>query len=241
MPAPKLTQRQDGSVSLFRRKGRTTGFPGSSNRASSMHLRWDPPPRPALEVAVTLEIVEPPVVPELYFWALQVSFLDRGRRVGGAHLGLQWYSLHPGSTAVNWGGYRDGAGELEGEESSLPSATGNPNTRDFAWHPGRPYRLRISGDGDGWWRGEVIDLSTGEATVVRRLHGGGTALGEPVVWSEVFARCDDPSVIVRWSDLTPRPPMLHANYQSHVDGGCANTVSRRDGDTYLQITNTARS
>ena len=162
-----------------------------------MHLRWDPPPPPSLEVAVTLEIVEPPVVPQLYFWAMQASFVERGRRVGGAHLGLQWYSLHPGSTAVNWGGYRDGAGELEGEASQLPSATGNPNTRDFMWLPGRPYRLRISGDGDGWWSGEITDLTTGEATVVRRLYGGGTELSEPVVWSEVFARCDDPSVTVR--------------------------------------------
>jgi hypothetical protein len=217
---------------------RTAGYPTSSNRASSMHLRWDPPPPPTDAVAVTLEIVEPPVVPELYFWALQVSFLDGGRRVGGAHLGLQWYARHPGSTAVNWGGYRDRGGELDGEASTLPSATGNPNTRDFAWQPRRPYRLRVHGTGDGWWTGDVTDLVTGETTIVRRLHGGGTALGEPVVWSEVFARCDHPSVTVRWSDLEPAPVALRPSYQSHVDGGCANTVSRPDGDGWVQITNT---
>jgi hypothetical protein len=225
---------------LFAKRERVRGYPTSSNRASSMHLHWDPPPPAVREVAVTLEIVEPPTVPELYFWALQASFVDRGRRVGGAHLGLQWYSLHPGSTAVNWGGYRDGAAELDGETSGLPSATGNPNTRDFAWQPRTPYRLRIAGDGDGWWTGSVTDLTTGVETVVRRLRGGGDALTSPVVWSEVFARCDDPSVVVRWSDLSPPPSSLRATYQSHVDGGCANTQSRRDGDGWVQVTNVAR-
>lgn len=205
-----------------------------------MHLRWDPSPPPAAEVSVVLEIIEAPVVPELYFWALQVSFVDGGRQVGGAHLGLQWYSLHPGGTAVNWGGYRDGAGELDGQPSWLPSATANPNTRDFAWLPHRPYRLRIHGDGDGWWTGEVTDVTTDETTVVRRLHAGGTALASPIVWSEVFARCDDPSTAVRWSAFEPRPDALRVTYQSHANGGCANTSVVGDGDAVLQVTNADR-
>jgi hypothetical protein len=207
-----------------------------------MHLHWDPAPRPTRAVSAVLEVVEPPVVPHLYFWALQVSFADRGRRVGGAHLGLQWYDRHPGSTAVNWGGYRDGAGELDGDASPLPSATGNPNTRDFAWQPRTPYRLTISGDGDGWWTGAVTDLTTDATTIVRRLHGGGTELVAPVVWSEVFARCDDPAVTVRWSQLDPAPSMLRPTYQSHADGGCANTWSRPDpdGDGWLQSTSYTR-
>lgn len=205
-----------------------------------MHLRWDPSPNSRHEVAVTLEIVEPPVVDELYFWALQASFVDDGRQIGAGHLGLQWYSQHPGGTAVNWGGYRDGGGELEGEPSTLPSATHNVNTRDFAWRPRTPYRLRIDGDGDGWWTGSVTDLTTQEATVVRRLHGGGSALANPIVWCEVFARCDDPRVVVRWSDFSPQPVRLSPSYQTHEAGGCANTTSRREGDAYLQITNSDR-
>ena len=218
---------------------RTSGFPTSPNRASSMHLWWDPPPAPGREVSAVLEVIEPPTVPHLYFWALQVSFVGAGgRRVGGAHLGLQWHPAHPGSTAVCWGGYRDGAGELDGDASALPSATANPNTRDHLWRPRTPYRLRVSGDGDGWWRGEVTDLSTDVTTVVRHLHGGGSALASPVVWSEVFARCDDPSVTVRWSDLRPHPARLRPTYQSHEHGGCANTASVADRDGYLQVTNT---
>jgi hypothetical protein len=141
---------------------------------------------------------------------------------------------------VNWGGYRDGGGELDGELSALPSAPGNPNTRDFTWRPRTPYRLHISGEGDGWWTGSVTDLTTGERTVVRRLHGGGTVLADPMVWSEVFARCDDPSVVVRWSDLSPVPRRLRPSYQAVDDGGCTNTTSRRDSDAYLQITNADR-
>jgi hypothetical protein len=223
------------------RTTRTAGFPTSSNRASSMHLHWEPAPRPVDRISVVLEVVEPPVVPHLYFWALQASFVDdAGRRIGGAHLGLQWYDRHPGSTAVNWGGYRDGAGELDGERSALPSATGNPNTRDYAWVPNREYRLTIDGDGDGSWRGSVTDLVTGEMTVVRRLHGGGTRLASPIVWSEVFARCDDPTVAVRWSQLDPAPTALRPTYQSHADGGCANSHSMRDGDGWVQRTNVER-
>ena len=64
-----------------------------------MHLRWDPAPRGLFDVAVTLEVVEPPAVDELYFWALQVSFFEGGRHTGAAHLGLlaiaSWFHREP--------------------------------------------------------------------------------------------------------------------------------------------------
>ena len=85
--------------------GRTHGDPPSANGASSLHLRWDLDDRPGCrEVSVTLEVLQPPTVDRLYFWALQADFAtgDAGRRpAGGAHLGLQWHPQHPGSTAVN--------------------------------------------------------------------------------------------------------------------------------------------
>jgi hypothetical protein len=221
------------------RRARVTGYPTSSNRASSFHLLWEGV-EPTRDISVTLEVIEPPVVDELYFWALQVSFLDRGRQVGGAHLGLQGHPQHPGKTAVHWGGYRDGGGELDGEESALPSALRNPNTRDFAWRPSTPDRLRVHGDGDGWWTGSVTDLTTGAETVARRLRGGGDALANPMVWSEVFARCDHPSVTVRWSDLSPLPRAIRTSYQAPEHGGCANTSSTRAGDAWLQTTNVER-
>ena len=245
---------------------RTTGPPTSSNGASSLHVWWDPDGaasggRHPTEIAATLEIIDPPTVPRLHFWALQATFVDRhGHATGTAHLGLQWHPGHPGSTAVNWGGYRPfGAGELgAAEPSALPSATGNPNTRDFAWRPRTPYRLTIHADG----RGTVAELRRREphdrpptpptpppTTLVRRLDVGPDAIGlaHPVVWSEVFARCDDPSTAVRWSDLTPRPVAAHATYQSHADGGCTNTDTstetdpRHDGPAFVQRTNTERT
>jgi hypothetical protein len=221
---------------------RVTGPPTSSNGASSMHVWWDSTGGPAGEVSATLEVVEPPTVPQLYFWALQATFVDaRARPLGTAHLGLQWYAVHPGGTAVNWGGYRpNGAGELSAvAPSALPSATGNPNTRDFAWRPGTPYRLTITADGTG----AVTDVARGETTVVRRLAvEGATALTAPVVWSEVFARCDDPPTAVRWSSLGPAPGALHATYQSFANGGCTNTDVEVDLDHLVitQRTNTER-
>ena len=227
------------------RGARTDGPPTSSNGASSMHLWWTPAakgPGPLRTVSAVLEIVEPPAVERLHFWALQTTFVDDQRRpIGGAHLGLQWHAGHPGGTAVNWGGYRaDGAGELDGHASSaLPSATGNVNTRDFVWHPGRPYRLTIDVDGTG----SVTDVIAGSTTVVRRLDvGGAVALSSPVVWSEVFARCDDPSSAVQWSQLDPPAVATQVTYQSFEDGGCTNTrIEVVDGgSTFVQRTNVTR-
>jgi hypothetical protein len=169
---------------------------------------------------------------------------------GGAHLGLQWNHRHPGFGAVNWGGYAVAGGLLGGTESPLPSTPADPNTRDYPWDPARPYRLRVRRAAPGVWRGEVVDVISGQETAVRDLFVGGEFLAEILVWSEVFARCDDPSVVVRWSDFqvaTERgdrfaPEVLTVNYQSHADGGCANTTSVVDhaGRGVLQITNTER-
>jgi len=72
-----------------------------------------------------------------------------------------------------------------------------------------------------------------------------------MVWSEVFADCDDPSVTVRWSNLraldvagaTHDVRAVRVNYQRVADGGCANTTSQLDpgASGFLQITATART
>jgi len=230
------------------RRARTRGFPPSGNGASSFHLGWRLPRGAGQLVAagVTLEVLTPPVVGHLYFWALQVSFPG----AGAAHLGLQWNHRHPGFGAVNWGGYTAGGSLLTGTPSPLRSTPDDPNTRDYPWEPERAYRLRVQRVGDGAWRGEVRDLGTGEMTTVRDLMAGAPFLGDPMVWSEVFARCDDPSVTVRWSDLEVVseagdrfvPTALAVNYQSHADGGCANTTSLLDeAGGALQVTNAERS
>jgi hypothetical protein len=237
---------------------RTAGDPPSANGASSLHLRWELPDRalPLREVSVTLEVVTPPSVDRLYFWALQADFADaEGRPAGGAHLGLQWHPSHPGATAVNWGGYGPSGRELDGSVSPLPSALRNPNTRDYAWRPGEPYRLVIARrtgpgreDGPAAWRGTVVGPD-GEATVVRDLLPPGDRISGVVMWSEVFARCDHPTTAVRWSDPmaisldgTPvAPTRLAVNYQSHARGGCSNTDARVDDVGVLQLTNVERT
>jgi hypothetical protein len=234
----------------------TTGRPTSSNGASSLHLMWDPPPVRATAVEAVLEIVEPPTVAALYFWALQVSFAGPAGGGGGAHLGLQWFDRHPGSTAVNWGGYRAGGGELDGSVSPLPSAAGNVNTRDFDWRPGSAYRLRVelagvAPDGAGAWRGSVTDVDRGATTVVRDLWAPGDHLVSPMVWSEVFAACDDPGTSVRWSDLVVEDEhgerstvsQTRVNYQRVPDGGCVTTTSEVDPRTggFVQRTGTTRT
>lgn len=228
---------------------RTSGRPTSSNGASSLHLEWVwDGPEPALaEVAVTLTVLRRPTVDRLVFWALQASFLEGpgpGRRLGGAHLGLQHHPRHPGAGAVNWGGYDVGGAVLPGTESRLPSARGNANTRDLAWEVDVPHRLSIARGADGWV-GRVDGIE------VRRLLVGGDRLGSVMVWTESFADCDHPGVEVRWSDLVGRgadglevhPPAVVTRYQDVAAGGCSNTSSDLDpvvGGAVRQATAVAR-
>lgn len=228
---------------------REHGLPPSGNGASSFHLWWLVPAAAWRGARVTLEVLDPPRVPRLYFWALQVSFSGPQGRSGGAHTGLQWNPRFPASTAVNWGGYRADGGLMEGSVSSLPSTPGDANTRDFPWQPGVPYRLQVepTPGRPGWWRATVTDLASGWETAIRDLAGGGDRLEAPVVWSEVFAACDDPSVRVRWSD----PALLgdgdwispfgyRVSYQPYERGGCTNTDVRVTPWGVEQVTATPR-
>lgn len=235
---------------------RTSGEPTSGNGASSFHLIWDLPQKPLRAVSVEFEVLIPPSVPRLYFWALQVSFVGGNQMRGGAHTGLQWNPAHPGSTAVNWGGYasqEDGGEQLTGSQSLLPSSRRNANTRNFDWRPGTRYRLEVapaphSPDGFHAWRSTITDVDSGEETVIRDLYSRGNRLLAPMVWSEVFARCEHPSVTVRWSGFKAisedgrvvAPPLMRVNYQSRARGGCDNTTASIDELGVLQTTSTER-
>jgi hypothetical protein len=229
------------------KRARVSGKPTSSNGASSFHLFWDVPPEPLRAVAVTLTVLEPPATPDLYFWALQASFLDADRRKGAAHLGLQHHPGYPGSTAANWGGYDSDGQELDGQ-LLLSSSLSNPNTCDFPWVAGVSYRLRIEPSPDNGWRGSITDLSTSSEIVLRDLNGGGSALGSPMVWSEVFADCGAPSTAVRWSEPTVetvsgyliRVTSARVNYQSEAAGGCSNTTAAALDSGVLQRTSSDR-
>jgi len=217
---------------------------------SSFHLWWGgwSGAIPIVEVAATLTVTRAPAVARLYFWALQVGFSDGRRSYGAAHTGLQWNPNHPRSRAVNWGGYAEPpvGGVLDGSVPALAGSPDDPNTRAYAWEPGTPYRFRVHRSSQGW-RSEVTDLATGEVTVIRDLYAGGDRLTGPVVWSEVFARCVDPPVEVRWTDLVvvladgsiARPGFVTATFPSA--GDCPNTDSRVEGDTLVQATNTPRT
>jgi len=235
---------------------RVSGDPQSGNGASSFHLWWEVPFGERLtSVAATLEIVDPPTVDRLVFWALQVSFVKPGG--GGAHLGLQHHPRFPASSAANWGGYAppEDGGLLEGSPSPLPSTPNDPNTRDFLWYPNRPYRLLIDRAPDPApaglfaWRGSIEDLHTGEVSVVRDLYSPGEFLRGPVVWTESFARCDHPSFAAQWSGLLATGEegqsipvhTVSVNYQERKAGGCDNTDVIVDGNAWTQRTNTTRT
>jgi hypothetical protein len=228
------------------RRVRPGGLLASPNRASSFHLWWQlPPGRRIVEARVTVEVRTPPAVDRLYFWALQVSFEDRGRHLGAGHTGLQWHPTAPGG-AVNWGGYDPGGRELPGSRSDLP-AVDSANTRRWSWSPRVPYQLRVWSPTDGAWRAEVTNTVDGATTVIRDLLVPATELTRPVVWAEVFARCDDPPTEARWSDLlvVDTSGIDHAvtvasvTYQPGSSGGCSNTEAVVDGPAFVQRTGLA--
>jgi hypothetical protein len=200
-----------------------------------MHVIWDVPPvgDRVVEASATLEVVDVPQVPELWFWALQASF----GHAGGGHLGLQWYDRYPGSTAANFGGYDD----ARGRELIGPGG----NTRAFAWRGGRPYRLTIAAAGPGSWSGSI----DGEELRVLACGGSEIGLRGLMVWTECFARCDAPPATVRWSGFevvtaaAERMPVRHAtaSYQAVSDGGCSTGRSEHEGGGWLQTTGVSRT
>ena len=215
---------------------RVTGFPTSSNRASSFHLRWLglPPDDRVVEASATLEIVEPPAVPQLYFWALQASFVDgtpivrcRPSRPAMALSSPRWHCGQLGRVR------RRPAASSTGRCRSCraPPATRTPGTSAGS-RAARTACRSVPARGTGDWRGSV------DGHVVRELHGGGTGLADMMVWSEVFARCDDRSgrgamERLHGQDAQParsRPDRLAVSYQSKLDGGCDNTTVVVDGD-----------
>ncbi len=95
----------------------------------------------------------------------------------------------------------------------------------------------------------MTDLSEGSRVVVRDLNGGGSELERPMVWAEVFAPCEAPSVTVRWTDLEVAPApgqwrrigVVRTSYQDYTAGGCTNTNSAALGAGLIQTSNAVRS
>lgn len=203
-------------------------------------------------MSVDLSISPAPSTTDLYFWALQASFASGNTNHGAGHIGLQHIAGYPGSTAVNWGGYHEGGGELPGSTSTLPSARNNVNTRDYSWSAGRAYRLTIERTEPKRWLGSVTDLASGERTAIRELFCAGDELRHVVIWSEVFAPCDAPAVEARWANPTAidnstgtsaSPTGISVSYQRVDDGGCSNSytwVDSAESGVVRQRTNTER-
>ena len=238
-------------ASWFRSRTRTAGT--SYRGPTSAHLWFEGVPSgPWQSVSATLEVVTEPSAEHLYFWALQASFTDAsGTEFGAAHTGLQWNPRHPGGRAVNWGGYgktADVSSVLDGTHSTLPGIEGDENTRNFSWVPGIRYEFTIS-RGERGWCSTVVDISTGERTVIRELFAGGDRLNGFVVWMEIFAPCDAPATVVRWSDLVVADESRGEQYQVRsvrtsfpdVRGACTNNDSRADDSGWLQLTNDRRT
>jgi hypothetical protein len=234
---------------------RSRGTPPLSepvNGVTAFHLWWQgiDGGEPLVEVSATLSVLRQPTSDRLYFWALQASFLSDSGANGAAHIGLQWNPRHPGFKAVNWGGYADISDVrsiLDGTPSPLPSTPSDPNTRDYPWREGVPYRLRISPGSPSGWQGSITDLSTGETTVIRDLLAAGDRLGGFVVWAEVFAACNHSQTVVQWSDFEARTPSGDVRAPASVrltfptGGDCPNTDVVMSQMGLLQITNTVRT
>jgi hypothetical protein len=111
-----------------------------------------------------------------------------------------------------------------------------------------PYQLRVWSPSAGVWRSSVVDATRAEEpTVIRDLLVPAATLASPVVWAEVFARCDDQATEARWTSLEAvdgdgtvhRVTEVNVTYQSESAGGCSNTEAAVDGDAFVQRTGLA--
>ena len=214
---------------------RTQGRPTSSNGASSLHLTWLGGQSASSEASATLEVTKMAPVPNLAFWALDVSFSDGEQMTGVAHVGLQQID---GGTAVNWGGY-DANGVVMPTRSDLPTLRSYSGTHAYSWSTDVRYRLRVFREDNGWWGADVTDLATRTTTKIGSVLGGGDRLMDPRVWTESFAPCETTSR-ARWSELRPTPTEVQVSYQSFDDGGCTNTDAQADGTAFLQRSGVTR-
>ena len=183
----------------------TAGASGGG-AGGGFHLWWKgvPANEPIVACSVVLEVVQPPTVAALYFWALQASFLDAtGQSYGAAHTGLQWNPRHPGSRAVNWGGYAQAADVtsiLEGSDSPLPGIPGDRNTRTFAWRDAIPYRFTIHrGTVGGWTTSSTIEQAmigsfAGTPFHQRWKPPPAPPPGAPAVGSQDRSRCQTDAI-----------------------------------------------
>ena len=231
------------------------GPPRSANGASSFHLAWEAPTGSWTGAEAVLEVIDPPAVPSLYFWALQVSFEDRGRAAGGAHFGLQWYSAHPGSTAVNWGGYAPDGRELSGTESLLPERDReleHPGLRLASAHALPPLghtrglpRSTIVGPGGPSHRPAVRRAHLRSRPDQRRVLVGGTdgvVRGVRRLRRAARRRAMESACSGRFRRRQSQAvDGVRVNYQAIGDGGCARTNSSVVGDAFEQRTGTERT
>lgn len=225
---------------------RVSGTPPSTSGSSSFFLWWDLPYGERLtEVSVTLEVVLRPEVDRLVTFALQAAFLKP--EGGSCHLGLQHNPLSPQRGAVNWDGYTAKGAPLDSDVPSLPAATGELATRDYAWDSGVPYRLTIERgdeqpDGRYPWIGSVTNLESGSREEIRKLLTRSAHMRGPVMYIESFGPCDGPRVEARWSNATAvsvdggvrSVRSMRVDYQPHAAGGCTNTNSGAEDKFFVQ-------
>jgi len=143
--------------------------------------------------------------------------------------------------AVNWGGYDCDRRHPAGNGVVLAVHAPRPNTRDFAWEPGARYRLTI-GPAPPASRARAGGRPGSRVSTPARTCWCATScatgdhLRSPVVWSELFTRCDDPPIEVRWSEpsalgLDGEPVPVdrgRVTYQAYEAGGCTNTTVEPD-------------
>lgn len=208
--------------------------------------RWPPSTSFARTLLAGYRSFEHVLVPEVdpgpestYFWAHQfrliggeggyIGLQTKGNRVDGSLGKMAIFSIWNALEAQGPGTTRF-SGEGEGWSCRIP----------YMWEAGRPYALKVSFVGEGWWEAKVRDEVTGNISVIGaiRVPGDWRLLDTwSVMWTEYYGpplnSCTDlpHSSVLFGTPLANDGETKPAGSHSHLgDGTCETSLIEKVQD-----------
>ena len=213
------------ATEMWSKRSHTSGEPGFPQRGILLPPVLGLPTQPLLECSAVLEVVVPPSVPRLYFWALQASFSDGTPTPRRCPPRIAVEHQVPAVGRRPTGADTPRTGRCcRGPSPRCPSTRKDPNTRDYPWIAGHRYRLQDRPQRRDQRRHGRLAGNDHPHRVGRRGQGARSPHQGASTWSGRWCgrRCSPgasiPTTVVRWSDLRAIDGRRHGDSSSRRSG-----------------------